>query len=86
MKSARSFWNYIKPLVRSTVDSCILPGIITGSEICWLYIMEWKKETYTISIAMLALLLYQFDVPADSQIYSSQSVVESESCGMNQNS
>jgi hypothetical protein len=84
MKRVRTFWNYIKPLVRSTMDTCILPGVITGTEICWLYMMEWKKETYTIAIALLALLIYNFDVPADSQMYSSQSVVENENLAVNQ--
>jgi hypothetical protein len=67
------------------MDSCVLPGIITGTEICWLYIMQWKKECYTITIAMLALLFYHFDLPADSSIYTSQSVVEKENIAVNQN-
>jgi hypothetical protein len=75
----------VKPLVRSTVDTCVLPGIITGTEICWLYVMQWKKECYMITIAGLALVFYHFDLPAGFASYTSQSVVENENITRNQN-
>ena len=85
MKRVIRYWNFVKPLVRSTVDTCVLPGLITGSEICWLYVMQWKKECYLITIAMLALLFYQFELPGDSSLYTSQSVVENDKITINQN-
>ena len=84
MKRVKTFWNYIKPLVRSTVDTYLLPGAVTGSEICWLYMIQWRKETYTITITLLALLFYNLDVSADSQMYSSQTVVGNENIAMDQ--
>lgn len=84
MKRVKTFWDYIKPLVRSTVDTYLLPGAVTGSEICWLYMIQWRKETYMISITLLALLFYNLDVASDSHLYSSHTVVENENITVNQ--
>jgi hypothetical protein len=48
--------------------------------------MQWKKEMYTITIAMLALLFYHFDLPSESPaMYNSQSVVENENRALTPN-
>ena len=55
----------VKTFVRTAIDSCILPGTTLGTEILWLYCKEWKKEFSGILFALLSLLFFHFDLPAD---------------------
>jgi hypothetical protein len=73
-----TFWSFIKPLVRTTLDCYILPGTVTGTEICWLYLLQWKKEVSTISLALVSVLFSQINLPYTDAVISNHSVGEQE--------
>jgi hypothetical protein len=56
----------LKTLVRSMADCYILPGTASGTDILWLYLLQWKREASTISLAILSVFVSQIDLPANS--------------------
>lgn len=78
MQPINSLVQMLKTVARSTADCYILPGTSTGSEICWLYLLQWKKEFSTVSLALISILLSQADLPVDSAMFTSHSVTEQE--------
>lgn len=51
----------IKSLVKSSLDNYILPGTMTGTEILWLYMAQWKRELTAITFATLYLMYAQLE-------------------------
>lgn len=78
MQPFNTFWQLLKTVARSTADCYILPGTSTGSEICWLYCMQWKKEISTFLLALISILFAQFDLPTDNRMFTNHSVTEQE--------
>jgi hypothetical protein len=60
----------LKTLVRSMADCYILPGTATGTDILWLYLLQWKKEASTISLAILSIFVSQVDLPSNTSATS----------------
>jgi hypothetical protein len=52
---------FVKTLVKSSLDNYILPGTLTGTEILWLYVTQWKRDLATITFASLYFICSQFD-------------------------
>jgi hypothetical protein len=59
---------FIKSLFRTAIDGCILPGTMTGTEILWLYVKQWKGELSTLSFAVLSVLVSLFEPYADQTL------------------
>jgi hypothetical protein len=68
----------MKSLVRTVVDGCILPGTTNGTEILWLYGLQWKKEFSTLCFAVLSLLSLAIE-PTGSDMLIQQPLTERES-------
>jgi hypothetical protein len=68
----------LKSLLRAAIDSCILPGTTSGTEILWLYTMQWKKEFSALCFAFLSLLTLATE-PAASEMLIQQPLTERES-------
>ena len=53
---------FIKTLVKSSLDNYILPGTLTGTEILWLYMIQWKRDLATVTFASVYLIFSQLDL------------------------
>jgi hypothetical protein len=58
-------------------DCYILPGTTTGTEILWLYLLQWKKEASTISLALLSIFISQLDLPSNTSTSGEHLATES---------
>jgi hypothetical protein len=50
----------LKLLIRSSLDNYVLPGTLTGTEILWLYMIQWKREICTFTFVSIYFLSIQF--------------------------
>ena len=51
----------LKSLMKSSLDQYILPGALTGSEILWVYAVQWKRDVYTLLFASVYFFCSQFE-------------------------
>jgi hypothetical protein len=56
------WWMIVKALVRSQIDSCVLPGTLTGTEILLLYLAQWKRDATVVTSATFYLIFSQCDL------------------------
>lgn len=49
----------IKNLAKSYLDNYILPGTNAGTEVLWIYMIQWKRQMTNIAFATFYLLLSQ---------------------------
>jgi hypothetical protein len=61
---------FIKNLVKSSLDQYVFPGTLTGTEILWLYIIQWKRDLATLTVASLYTVLNHMDIPRMASIKS----------------
>jgi hypothetical protein len=54
---------FIKNLVKSSLDQYVLPGTLTGTEILWLYMIQWKRDLATLMVASFCTVLNHMDIP-----------------------
>ncbi|HEX8038481.1 MAG TPA: hypothetical protein VF490_05000 [Chryseosolibacter sp.] len=47
--------------MKSSLDNYILPGTMTGTEILWLYMVQWKRELTAITFATFYLMSSQLE-------------------------
>lgn len=47
---------FVKNLLKSSLDSYILPGTCAGTEILWLYIIQWKRRLVLSRLAIVYLI------------------------------
>lgn len=50
---------WMKTLVKSSLDNYVLPGTVTGTEILWLYMIQWRRDLLALLSASFYLLLSQ---------------------------
>lgn len=43
----------LKVLIKSSLDNYVLPGTLTGTEILWLYVIQWKRDMSSLTFALL---------------------------------
>ena len=43
----------LKVLIKSSLDNYVLPGTLTGTQILWLYMIQWKREISFLTFALL---------------------------------
>ena len=51
----------IKDLAKSYLDNYILPGTNAGTEVLWIYMVQWKRQMANIAFATFYLLVSQAD-------------------------
>jgi hypothetical protein len=50
----------IKTIVKSSLDNYVLPGTLSGTEILWLYMVQWTRHLTALTIASGYLMSSQF--------------------------
>ncbi len=61
----------LKSLVKSSVDNYLLPGTMTGTEILWLYMVQWKRNMSALTFAAIYFVCSQFDLIQGEKVISS---------------
>ena len=61
---------FMKNLVKSSLDNYVLPGTVTGTEILWLYMAQWKRDLSNVTMASLQVLFFDADVSSQEGIES----------------
>ena len=51
----------LKTFIKSSLDNYVLPGTLTGTEILWLYLIQWKRDLIIISFAPVYFIGSQFE-------------------------
>jgi hypothetical protein len=46
----------VKPVLRIVMDACFLPGTSNGTEILWLYLIQWNKKFSALCFIILSTL------------------------------
>lgn len=64
-----SFMIYFKSLVKTSLDNYVLPGTVLGTEILWLYMIQWKRDLVALTSASFHLLLPQLGLFKSSRIF-----------------
>ena len=59
-----------KNLIRSSLDNYILPGTLTGTEILWLYMVQWKRDIAVLASASYLLFISQCEFPKLERVIS----------------
>lgn len=60
----------LKSLIKSSVDNYLLPGTMTGTEILWLYMIQWKRDMSTLTFAVIYFVCSQFDFTPGEKVIS----------------
>lgn len=47
-------------LMKSSLDNYLLPGTLTGSEILWIYVVQWRRDFNALAFATVYFLSLQF--------------------------
>lgn len=68
----------IKNLAKSYLDNYILPGTNAGTEVLWIYMIEWKRHMANVALATLYLLLSQTEYRKVEPMVSSTPAEEAE--------
>lgn len=66
----------LKSLIKGSVDNFVLPGTMTGTEILWLYMIQWKRDMSALTFAMLYFVCAQFDFTLEERKPSHTPVVQ----------
>ncbi|MEX2231545.1 MAG: hypothetical protein WD824_05260 [Cyclobacteriaceae bacterium] len=53
---------FIKTLVKSSLDNYVLPGTLTGTQILWLYVIQWKRDLAAVTFASVYIICSQLDL------------------------
>lgn len=61
---------FMTNLVKSSLDNYVLPGTVTGTEILWLYMAQWKRDLSSVTVASLQVLFFDADVSSQEGIES----------------
>jgi hypothetical protein len=48
----------LKSVMRSSLDSYVLPGTATGTDILFTYVMQWKRDMHILCVALVYLLTF----------------------------
>lgn len=59
----------LKSLMKSSLDHYILPGALTGSEILWIYAVQWKRDVGTLLFASVYFFCSQFDAESTENTF-----------------
>lgn len=60
---------FIKTLVKSSLDNYVLPGTLTGSEILWLYVIQWKRDAASLIFASYFLSAHSLRLKSLSTMF-----------------
>jgi hypothetical protein len=73
----KTFFILLGSLLKSAIDCCILPGTANGTEILWLYMLEWWREVSAVLFALLSVA-WQAEVYTEIHEAARQPISESE--------
>lgn len=68
----------IKNLAKAYLDNYILPGTNAGTEVLWIYMIEWKRHMANITLATFYLLMSQAELRKVGSVVSSAPAEELE--------
>lgn len=57
MIMTEKWWVVVKTLIKSSLDNYVLPGTLTGTEILFVYLYQWKRDISLIAAGSLYHLL-----------------------------
>ena len=72
------FLYFVKTLIKSSLDNYILPGTLTGSEILWLYVSQWKRDVTSVVFASYFLSSYNLRSKNLSAFFSAKGLEDHE--------
>ncbi len=49
----------LSSLMKSSLDNYLLPGTLTGSEILWIYFVQWRRDFNALAFATVYFLSLQ---------------------------
>jgi len=58
----------LKSIMRSSLDSYVLPGTATGTDILWIYLIQWKRDMHMLCLALVYLVSFQQDPSAATDV------------------
>ena len=70
------WWIFVKTLVKSSLDNYVLPGTLTGTEILFLYLIQWKRDLIVVTSATVYIISSQFELPKIEKILSRTAAIE----------
>lgn len=53
----------LKNFIKCSLDNYVLPGTVTGSEILWLYMVQWKRDLVLLISASFVFVVSHYDMP-----------------------
>ena len=54
----------LKSIMRSSLDNYVLPGTATGTDILWIYLIQWKRDVHMLCLALIYLVTFQHNPDA----------------------
>jgi hypothetical protein len=63
-------FNMLKSFIKGSLDNYILPGTLSGTEILWIYVVQWKRDFFTVTFAVLYFACSQFEVVVQDKVLS----------------
>jgi hypothetical protein len=58
----------LKSLMRSSLDNYVLPGTVTGTDILWIYMIQWKRDLFIFCVALVYLFTFQENVTSVNEV------------------
>ncbi len=49
----------VSSLMKSSLDNYLLPGTLTGSQILWIYVVQWRRDFNALAYATVYFLSLQ---------------------------
>ena len=59
-----------KNLIKSSLDNYVLPGTLTGTEILWLYMVQWKRDLIVLASVTYSHFIAQCELPTLERVIS----------------
>jgi hypothetical protein len=70
MRMMTNGWMIVKTLLKSSLDNYILPGTLTGTEILFVYMAQWKRHITVVTSAGLCLIVSQLERSKTQRVFS----------------
>lgn len=77
MKQTGPILFFFKSFLHTIVDCCIMPGTANGTQILYLYAIQWKKKMSVVCFAFL-LLMSSVESAGNPQVVTQQSFTDPE--------
>lgn len=61
---------FMRNLVKSYLDNYVLPGTNAGTEVLWIYMIQWKRDMANVTFAIVYILFSQLDLSKVESVIS----------------